>query len=109
MFLPGKALRRAALTWRNDCSGQVEVKQAGGEVKRWMVSAKMEQKNFNAPFVLARHRAHRLLDGQALLARFTLVCHKCIVVYYLFMLYFLTEWRQSASDEDPESPPSSDM
>ena len=74
----------------------MEVKQAGGEVKRWMVSAKMEQKNFNTPFVLARHHAHRLLDG-----------HNAL--YYLFVLYILTEWRQSASDEDPESLPSSDI
>ena len=55
--------KKAAFTWQNEGFGQVEVKQAGREVKHWMVSAKMDQRNFNTASVLARHYAHGLLDG----------------------------------------------
>ena len=51
----------------------MEVKQAGGESLALDGKCKNGAKNFNTPFVLARYRAHRLLDGHNAL---------CLYVYY---------------------------
>ena len=52
-LLPGGMIVKGK--WR---SSKLEAK-----VKGWMVSAKNGAKNFNNPFLLARHCTHRLLDG----------------------------------------------
>ena len=66
--------RRAVLTWRNNCQVEVEVKRAGDEsLALEGRSTRNGAKNFNTPFVLARHPAHRLLDGHDAL---------CLFIYY---------------------------
>ena len=76
-------------------------------------------KYFNTPFVLARHRAHRLLDGLLVEGEYQGSSRKfeaarkhadgelCHDETLLRKRLFLAIWRQSASDEDPESLPSS--
>ena len=64
-----------ALEWRNDCQWQVEVKKAGGECLAWDGKCKAGAKNFDTPFVLARHGACMLLAGyDAFIKKYSSTC-----------------------------------